>query len=149
MKKLWNVPGAPSNVYPSIARFYNISYVRNDEKPRKMFRVEWDIKNLMAMKSGHGVYFLHTNVRTFDEKTTWDYYNLIGYIKRRRKQSPYSQPSAPILPSSTVILTTRFVCLFTAARASTLSPTSHTTPKVSCTMRAASLSIRERCRFVR
>lgn len=37
-------------------------------------------------KSGHGVYFLRTNVRTFDEKTTWDYYNLIREIECTNRQ---------------------------------------------------------------
>ncbi len=37
-------------------------------------------------ESGHGVYFLRTNVRTFDEKTTWDYYNLIREIECTNRQ---------------------------------------------------------------
>ena len=67
--------------YPSISKYYNIEYVRSEEKPTQMAEVKWDIKDLSAMESGHGVYFLRTNVLTFDEKTTWDYYNLIREIE--------------------------------------------------------------------
>lgn len=72
--------------YPSIARYYDISYIRNEQKPKEMLRVDWDIKDLSAMESGHGVYFLRTNVRTFDERTTWDYYNLIREIECTNRQ---------------------------------------------------------------
>lgn len=51
-----------------------------------MLRVDWDIKDFSAMESGHGVYFLRTNVRSFDERTTWDYYNLIREIECTNRQ---------------------------------------------------------------
>ena len=51
-----------------------------------MERVEWTIRDLSALESGHGVYFLRTNIRTFDEKTTWDYYNLIREIECTNRQ---------------------------------------------------------------
>ncbi|WP_308755589.1 hypothetical protein [uncultured Bacteroides sp.] len=38
------------------------------------------------MESGHSVYFLRTNVRTFGERTTWDYYNLIREIECTNRQ---------------------------------------------------------------
>ena len=72
--------------YPSIAKFYNISYVRNDQKPNLMKEVKWEIKDLSAMQANSGVYFLRTNVKTFDEKTTWDYYNLIREIETTNRQ---------------------------------------------------------------
>lgn len=72
--------------YHSIARYYNISYIRNEQKPQEMLRVDWDIKDFSAMESGHGVYFLRTNVRSFDERTTWDYYNLIREIECTNRQ---------------------------------------------------------------
>lgn len=34
-----------------------------------------------SLEKSLGIYFLHTNVRTFDEKTTWAYYNLIREIE--------------------------------------------------------------------
>ena len=51
-----------------------------------MAEVRWSIKDLSGIESGHGVYFLRTNVRTFDEKTTWDYYNLIREIETTNRQ---------------------------------------------------------------
>ena len=72
--------------YPSIAKYYAIDYVRNEEKPKEMLRVDWKIKDLSAIESGHGVYFLRTNVETLDERTTWDYYNLIREIECTNRQ---------------------------------------------------------------
>lgn len=72
--------------YPSIAKFYDICYIRDEENPSKMKRVEWKIKDNTAMGEHHGIYFLRTNVRTLDEKTTWDYYNLIREIECTNRQ---------------------------------------------------------------
>nr|WP_237581683.1 IS1634 family transposase [Prevotella ihumii] len=72
--------------YPSIARYYAIDYIRNEEKPKEMLRVDWKLKDLSAIESGHGVYFLRTNVETLDERTTWDYYNLIREIECTNRQ---------------------------------------------------------------
>lgn len=72
--------------YPSIARHYQIEYLRNEEKPLEMREVAWKIKDLSKVESGHGVYFLRTNVRTLDERTTWDYYNLIREIECTNRQ---------------------------------------------------------------
>ena len=71
----------PSQKYPSIAKFYQISYIKNEKKPKEMLRVDWEIKDLSAMESGHGVYFLRSNVRTLSERVTWEYYNLIREIE--------------------------------------------------------------------
>ena len=51
-----------------------------------MQEVAWKIKDLSKMEGGHGVYFLRTNVRTLDERTTWDYYNLIREIECTNRQ---------------------------------------------------------------
>lgn len=67
--------------YPSISKYYQIEYVRSEEKPKQMAEVKWKIKDLSALEAEHGVYFLRTNVLTFDEQTTWDYYNLIREIE--------------------------------------------------------------------
>lgn len=72
--------------YPSISRFYSISYVQNEEKPVEMLRVDWAIKDLSAINRNTGVYFLRTNVRRFDERATWDYYNLIREIECTNRQ---------------------------------------------------------------
>ena len=40
--------------YPSIAKFYQISYINDEKKPKQMLRVDWEIKDLSAMESGHG-----------------------------------------------------------------------------------------------
>ena len=72
--------------YPSIAKYYAIDYVRNEEKPKEMLRVDRKLKDLSAIESGHGVYFLRTNIETLDERTTWDYYNLIREIECTNRQ---------------------------------------------------------------
>ena len=72
--------------YPSIARYYEINYIRSEEKPLEMQEVAWKIKDLSKVEGGHGVYFLRTNVRTLDERTTWDYYNLIREIECTNRQ---------------------------------------------------------------
>ena len=72
--------------YPSIAKFYEITYIRDEEDPNKMKRVEWNIKDFAAIDDNHGIYFLRTNVRTLDEKTTWEYYNLIREIECTNRQ---------------------------------------------------------------
>ena len=38
------------------------------------------------MESGHGIYFLRSNVRTLDECVTWEYYNLIREIECMNRQ---------------------------------------------------------------
>lgn len=35
--------------YPSIAKFYEITYIRDEEDPNKMKRVEWNIKDFAAI----------------------------------------------------------------------------------------------------
>jgi len=72
--------------YPSVSKFYDISYIRSDEEPKLMREVKWRIKDLEGAEKGSGVYFLRTNVRTLDEKTTWDYYNLIRDIETTNRQ---------------------------------------------------------------
>lgn len=72
--------------YPSVSKYYNITYERNQEKPDQMGKISWDIKDLSAMEANCGIYFLRTNVETFDEKTTWEYYNLIREIEATNHQ---------------------------------------------------------------
>ena len=72
--------------YPSIARHYQITYMRDEEKTTQMQRVNWTIKDLAALDRNTGVYFLRTNVRTFGQQTTWNYYNLIREIECTNRQ---------------------------------------------------------------
>ena len=72
--------------YPSIARHYQITYLCNERKPAEMQKVNWTIKDITAMDKNTGVYFLRTNVRTFGEQTTWEYYNLIREIECTNRQ---------------------------------------------------------------
>lgn len=72
--------------FPSVAKYYDISYHRSDDRPDQMAEVKWEIKDLSVMESGHGVYFLRSNVLTLDEKTIWDYYNLIREIECTNRQ---------------------------------------------------------------
>lgn len=51
-----------------------------------MQQVAWKTKDLSSLEAGHGVYFLRINVESIDEKTTWDYYNLIREIECTNKQ---------------------------------------------------------------
>ena len=68
--------------YPSIARYYSIA-VEKGEKG-KVTSVTWTIE--MPDEEVFGTYFLRTNVRTLDEKTAWDYYNLIREIECSNRQ---------------------------------------------------------------
>ena len=51
-----------------------------------MQQVAWKIKDFSSLEAGHRVYFLRTNVESLDEKTIWDYYNLIREIECTNKQ---------------------------------------------------------------
>ena len=51
-----------------------------------MLEVSWKIKDLTKAEAGHGVYFLRTNVKTLDERATWEYYNLIREIECTNRQ---------------------------------------------------------------
>ena len=68
--------------YPSIARYYSIA-VEKDEK-NKVTSVTWSVQ--MPDEEVFGTYSLRTNVRTLDEKTAWDYYNLIREIECSNRQ---------------------------------------------------------------
>ena len=46
-----------------------------------MADIKWRIAVPENVDKQSGIYFLRTNVSTFDEKTTWDYYNLTREIE--------------------------------------------------------------------
>ena len=72
--------------YPSISKYYIIDYIRDDKNPRHMADIRWRIAVPENVDRLSGVYFLRTNVATLDEKTTWDYYNLIREIECTNRQ---------------------------------------------------------------
>ena len=51
MKKVVERTGSTIQKYPSIAKSYQISYIKNEKKPKQMLRVDWEIKDLSAMES--------------------------------------------------------------------------------------------------
>ena len=72
--------------YPSIAKYYEVSYTRCTKQIKQMSDITWQIKSPDTMESNEGIYFLRTNIATLDEKTTWDYYNLIREIECTNRQ---------------------------------------------------------------
>lgn len=79
--------GRARQKYPSISKYYAIDYVPDDPKnPRNMTDIHWRIAVPENVDRQSGVYFLRTNVPDFDEKTTWDYYNLTREIECTNRQ---------------------------------------------------------------
>lgn len=79
--------GRARGKYPSVAKYYQIEYIRSAEKPQNMGDIRWSI-NISPEQAEQrcGTYFLRTNVPTLDERTTWDYYNLIREIETTNRQ---------------------------------------------------------------
>ena len=74
--------GVLQDRYSSISRYYNV----NVEKDQKGTATAITYELQMPEKQVYGTYFLRTNVKTLDEKTTWDYYNLIREIECTNRQ---------------------------------------------------------------
>lgn len=73
--------------YPSISKYYQIEYIRSEEKPEYMADIRWQIKiGDEQAEERFGTYFLRTNVPALDEKSTWEYYNLIREIETTNRQ---------------------------------------------------------------
>jgi len=73
--------------YPSVSKYYQIDYIRSEENPDNMSEIHWKIKISENEVEQHiGTYFLRTNVATLDERSTWDYYNLIREIEASNRQ---------------------------------------------------------------
>ena len=79
--------GRARGKYPSVAKYYQIEYIRSAEKPQNMGDIRWSI-NISPEQAEQrcGTYFLRTNVQTLGERTTWDYYNLIREIETINRQ---------------------------------------------------------------
>lgn len=73
--------------YPSISKYYEIEYIRSEENPQNMGDLKWQIKiSQEQAEERFGTYFLRTNIPTLDEKSTWEYYNLIREIETSNRQ---------------------------------------------------------------
>lgn len=72
--------------YPSIAKYYVIEYERDEANKENMKDISWRIAQPESVDKDNGVYFLRTNVDKIDEKTTWNYYNLIRDIECTNRQ---------------------------------------------------------------
>ena len=83
--------------YPSVSKYYRIEYVRSEQKPRHMADIRWQITlSDDEAEQRFGTYFLRTNVPTLDERTTWDYYNLIREIETSNRQLKLDLELRPI-----------------------------------------------------
>ena len=59
--------GRARQKYPSISKYYVIDYTADD--PENMADIQWRIAIPENVDKQSGIYFLRTNVSTFDEKT--------------------------------------------------------------------------------
>lgn len=73
--------------FPSISKYYAIEYIpENKGKPENMSDIKWRVAVPENVYRDSGIYFLRTNVDKFDEKATWDYYNLTREIESTNRQ---------------------------------------------------------------
>ena len=87
--------------YPSVARHYQIDYVRSETNPSHMADIRWTLKvSGEEAEQRFGTYFLRTNVSTLDERSTWDYYNLIREIETTNRQLKTDLELRPIYHQS-------------------------------------------------
>ena len=84
--------------YPSIAKYYVIDYLRDEKNPKNMADIQWRIAVPENVDRQSGIYFLRTNVESLDEKSTWDYYNLIREIECTNRQPKDRPQPASHLP---------------------------------------------------
>ena len=78
--------GRAMQKYPSIAKFYKVTYTRSAKDSALMSDITWEIHAPHDIDADSGKYFLRTNIAALDEKTTWDYYNLIREIETTNRQ---------------------------------------------------------------
>lgn len=79
--------GRARQKYPSISKYYVIDYTPDQpETPKNMVDIQWRVAVPENVDKDSGIYFLRTNVDDFDEKTTWDYYNLTREIECTNRQ---------------------------------------------------------------
>lgn len=79
--------GRAMGKYPSVSKYYQMEYVRSEENPNHMGDIRWKITlSEDTQEQSFGTYFLRTNVPTLDEKSTWEYYNLIREKETSNRQ---------------------------------------------------------------
>lgn len=78
--------GRARGKYPSVSKYYVVEYERDEEKETNMKDIRWHIASPENVDRNSGVYFLRSNVDRLDERTTWDYYNLIREIECTNRQ---------------------------------------------------------------
>lgn len=79
--------GRAMSKYPSVSKYYQMEYIRSEENPNHMGDIRWKITlSEDTQEQSFGIYFLRTNVPTLDEKSTWEYYNLIREIETSNRQ---------------------------------------------------------------
>lgn len=79
--------GRAMGKYPSVAKYYKIDYIRSEEKPQDMADIKWTVCiSEEEASQRYGTYFLRTNVSSLNEKSTWEYYNLIREIEMSNRQ---------------------------------------------------------------
>lgn len=79
--------GRAMGKYPSVSKYYQMEYVRSEENPNHMGDIRWKITlSEDTQEQSSDTYFLRTNVPTLDEKSTWEYYNLIREIETSNRQ---------------------------------------------------------------
>lgn len=79
--------GRARQKYPSISKYYVIDYIPDrSETPKNMVDIQWRTAVPENVDRDSGIYFLRTNVADFDERTTWDYYNLTREIECTNRQ---------------------------------------------------------------
>ena len=87
--------------YPSVAKYYQIDYVRSEENPAHMADIQWTIRvNEEEAEQRFGTYFLRTNVSALDERSAWEYYNLIREIETSNRQLKTDLELRPIYHQS-------------------------------------------------
>lgn len=77
--------GRAMQKYPSIAKFYAITYTPDAKNPSLMADITWTIK-VPDTDADSGKYHLRTNVASLNEEMTWSYYNLIREIECTNRQ---------------------------------------------------------------
>lgn len=83
--------------YPSVSKYYRVEYVRSEQHPSRMADIRWQIAiSDEEAEKRFGTYFLRTNVPALDERTTWDYNNLIREIETSNRQLKLDLQLRPI-----------------------------------------------------
>ena len=70
--------GRAREKYPSVAKYYNISYTEVDGK---VTSISWKLKDGCQPDEKAGVYFLQTNIDGKDSKTIWTIYNILKEVE--------------------------------------------------------------------